>query len=108
MPNNVSGLVVKHSIFSKFLLPSILNLILQPKDLPIQFLCINFTLSGHLLSLFKSSNNSSENLRILKNHCLSFFLSTIAPDRQPLPSITCSFANTVSSTGSQFTKLSFL
>jgi len=32
---------------------------------------------------------------ILKNHWLSFFLSTVAPDLQPFPSITCSFANTV-------------
>ena len=31
------------------------------------------------------------------------FLSTLTPDLQPLPSITCSFAKTVCSTGSQFT-----
>ena len=54
-------------------------------------------------SLLEKNNNSSENFVILKNHCDSFFLSTIAFDLQPLPSITCSFAKTVFSTGSQLT-----
>ena len=40
---------------------------------------------------------------ILKNHWVSSRRSTGAPERQPLPSITCSLASTVMSTGSQFT-----
>ena len=40
---------------------------------------------------------------ILKNHCVSSRRSTSAPERQPLPSSTCSLARTVMSTGSQFT-----
>jgi hypothetical protein len=41
-----------------------------------------------------------------KNHWLSSFFSTGAPERQPRPSITCSLASTVPSTGSQLTQLS--
>ena len=40
---------------------------------------------------------------ILKNHCVSSRCSTSAPERQPRPSITCSLASTVWSTGSQLT-----
>ena len=40
---------------------------------------------------------------ILKNHWVSSRCSTKAPERQPRPSITCSLASTVWSTGSQFT-----
>jgi hypothetical protein len=36
---------------------------------------------------------------ILKNHCVSSRCSTGAPERQPRPSMTCSLASTVSSTG---------
>ena len=39
-----------------------------------------------------------------KNHWLSLRLSTTAPERQPRPSITCSLASTVWSTGSQLTQ----
>ena len=38
-----------------------------------------------------------------KNHWVSLRRSTGAPERQPLPSITCSLASTVLSTGSQLT-----
>ena len=41
-----------------------------------------------------------------RNHCDSSFFSTSAPERQPRPSITCSLASTVPSTGSQLTQLS--
>jgi hypothetical protein len=45
---------------------------------------------------------------ILKYHCVSFFLTTTAPERSEVPSgSTCSFASTVWSTGSQLTQLSF-
>ncbi len=40
---------------------------------------------------------------ILRNHWLSLRFSTSAPERQPRPSITCSLASTVRSTGSQLT-----
>ena len=40
---------------------------------------------------------------ILKNHWVSSRCSTSAPERQPRPSITCSLASTVWSTGSQLT-----
>ena len=46
------------------------------------------------------------NAVILKNHCDSLRRSTSAPERQPRPSITCSLASTVMSTGSQFTSAS--
>ena len=103
-PKIVSGLVVNTSIFS--LDELILNVISQPKDLPIQFFCINLTFSGHPLKLSKSSKSSLENFVIFKNHCDNFFLSTGALDLQPLPLITCSFAKTVCSIGSQFTYVS--
>ena len=44
---------------------------------------------------------------ILKYHCVSFFLTTTAPERSDVPSeSTCSFASTVWSIGSQLTQLS--
>ena len=49
------------------------------------------------------SKEQEKIINIKKTIVFSFFLSTIAPDLHPLPSITCSFARTVSSTGSQFT-----
>ena len=91
----MSGLVVKHFISEIFFLDSILKPTSQPKDLPIQFFCIIFTLFGQLSSVLRFSNRFSENFLILKNHWLNFFLSTIAPDLHPLPSITCSLASTV-------------
>src|SRR3546814_949025 len=48
-------------------------------------------------------SNSSERAVILKNHCDSLRRSIAAPERQPRPSMTCSLASTVWSTGSQFT-----
>ena len=67
-PNNVSGRVVKHFILLTGKSPSILKSISQPYDLPIQLVCIVFTLLGHSDKSFKPSSNSSENLEILKNH----------------------------------------
>ena len=55
-----------------------------------------------------SLSNSFEYLLVFKNHWDKNFFSTSAPDRHPRPSITCSFARTVLSTGSQFTSDSFL
>ena len=62
-----------------------------------------FKLSSFLVKLSKPFNNSSENPVISKNHCDNFLRSTTAPDLHPFPFTTCSFAKTVSSTGSQFT-----
>ena len=80
-----------------------------PSDSPIQFFCIDITLSGHNLLISSRSFNSSDAYKdVFKNHWEIFFFSTSAPDLHPLPSITCSFARTVLSTGSQLTKDSFL
>ena len=49
------------------------------------------------------SSSSSAKSVIFRNHWLSLRFSTSAPDRQPRPSITCSLASTVMSTGSQLT-----
>ena len=64
------------------------------------------TFSGQRSSVSSAVSNSSEKSVILKNHCDSLRRSTIAPERQPRPSITCSLASTVMSTGSQFTSAS--
>ena len=67
-PNIVSGLVVKHLIFLTGRSPSILKLISQPKDFPIQFFCIVFTLFGQFFKFSSPSSNSCENFDMLKNH----------------------------------------
>ena len=46
-PNKVSGLVVKHLMEFILLFSFNLKSISHPKDLPIQFFCIIFTLLGH-------------------------------------------------------------
>ena len=61
----MSGLVVKHFIFFTGKLPSISNSISHPKDFPIQFFCIVFTLLGHASNFSKPSNKSCENFDIL-------------------------------------------
>ena len=48
--------------------PVMAKSISQPKDLPIQFFCINFTFSGQSLSVLRLSNKVCENLVMLKNH----------------------------------------
>ena len=105
-PKTVSGLVVKISIFSSELF--IWKLIVAPLLLPIQFLCMVFTLSGHSFKLSISLSKSSAKSEIFRNHPFIFFFSTSAPDRHPRPSTTCSLAKTVCSTGSQLTNVSFL
>ena len=67
-PKRVSGLVVKHLISFIGKSPSILKSISHPKDFPIQFFCITFTLFGQFLSSLRPSSRSSENFDILKNH----------------------------------------
>ena len=99
-PKIVSGRV--ENTFKKSFVPLILNFISAPKDLPIQFFCIVFTFSGQS-KVSIESNSSSAYFVILINHWSISLISTLAPDLQPLPSITCSLARTVSSTGSQLT-----
>ncbi len=105
-PKIVSGLVVKISTLSSELF--IEKLMVAPLLLPIQFLCIILTLSGHSFKLSISLSKSSAKSEILRNHPFIFFFSTSAPERHPRPSTTCSLANTVCSIGSQLTIVSFL
>ena len=105
-PKIVSGLVVKILILLSVLLT--LNFTVAPSLFPIQFFCIVLTLSGHNFKLSVSLSNSLAKSDIFKNQPFIFFFSTGAPERQPHPSTTCSLANTVFSTGSQFTHVSFL
>ena len=92
-PIIVSGLVVKTS--STASLSSIPKLKFIPSDLPIQFFCWIFTCSGQPSNLSVPCRSSSAKSVIFKNHCFKTFFSTSAPDLQPFPSITCSFASTV-------------
>jgi hypothetical protein len=46
----------------------VIKSISQPLDFPIQFCCINFTLSGQPFKLFKDSKSLSEYFVIFKNH----------------------------------------
>ena len=100
-PNIVSGRVVNTSMPPSP--PGKRKVHFRPCDLPIQFSCINRTLSGHWSSDSRPVSNSSAKSVIFRNHWLSLRRSTGAPERQPLPSMTCSLASTVMSTGSQFT-----
>ena len=107
-PNKVSGRVVKTSIceVSGSVGLARLKMTRAPSDLPIQLACISRTRSGQRSSWSIAASRSSANSEIFKNHCDNKRRSTGAPDRQPQPSTTCSFASTVFSTGSQFTQLS--
>ena len=106
-PKIVSGRVVNTSTLS---MPPVLadsaKRKVRPWLLPIQFSCISRTFSGQCSSDFRPESRSSAKAVILRNHWLSLRFSTSAPDRQPRPSITCSLASTVMSTGSQLTALS--
>jgi hypothetical protein len=77
--------------------------IADPRDLPIQLACISLHLRGPVVQPVERLQQLLGKSEILKNHCVSSRRSTSAPERQPLPSITCSLASTVMSTGSQFT-----
>jgi hypothetical protein len=106
-PNSVSGRVVKTSSFDRSAAPasgSGSGTSRGLRSLPIQFSCISRTFSGQRSSVPAPSSSSSANTSvILRNHWLSLRRSTGAPERQPRPSITCSLASTVMSTGSQLT-----
>ena len=64
--------------------------------------CICFTCSGQPRPS-RASTSSSAYCEMRRYHIGISRFSTVAPVRQPLPSITCSLASTVWSTGSQFT-----
>src|SRR3989338_147191 len=100
----VSHLVVK----AGNTLSSSLKYISVPSLLPIQFLCIVFTLSGHSLRSSIPLSNSSAYFVILKYHCSSSVCVTSLLHLQHLPSMTCSLARTVEQSGHQLTKDFFL
>ena len=99
-PNIVSGRVVKQDISASDF--SILNLISDPLERPIQFLCIAFTFSGNSTSSNESSN-SSEYSVILRNHWAISRCTTSSPHRQQRLFFTCSLASTVSQSTHQLT-----
>ena len=101
-PNSVSGRVVNTVTGSSR--PSTTNSISAPSDLPIQLRCISSTRSGHLpASGSMSASSRSAYSVILKYHWVSSRLMTSDPHRSHLPSMTCSLASTVWSTGHQLT-----
>ena len=103
-PQSVSGRVVNTSSVSKpFGAPLVSKLNCRPRLLPIQLRCISRTFSGQCGSPSSAARSSSAMSVMRKNHWTSSRRSTGAPERQPRPSITCSLASTVMSTGSQFT-----
>jgi hypothetical protein len=74
-----------------------------PSERPIQFFCISFTCSGQP-SISSSAPSSASAYAVMRKKYIGISrFSTSAPVRQPRPSITCSLASTVWSTGSQFT-----
>ena len=100
MPNIVSGLVVKTSIF--FFNPSTLNLTETPFDFPIQFLCISFKGSGQSIDS-RSDKSLSAYLLILRHQCFIFFFVTGNPPLSENPLITSSLARTVPNSSHQLT-----
>ncbi len=105
-PKIVSGRVVKISSSvspAGVVTGSRANRMCRPSDRPIQLRCIRRTFSGQRSSRSIALVRSSENCVILKNHCVRSRCSMGAPERHPRPSMTCSLASTVWSTGSQFT-----
>src|SRR4029077_86390 len=83
--------------------PTTRNFRRPPSERPIQLRCITTTFSGQSVSVSSPASSSSAYCVILKNHCSSSRGSTIEPQRQQAPSITCSLASTVLSTGHQLT-----
>ena len=107
MPNSVSGRVVKTSTVS---IPAGAacsgKRTRAPSERPIQRACIVRTRSGQRSSASSEPSRDGADAVMRRNHWLSCFFSTGAPERQPRPSTTCSLASTVWSTGSQLTQLS--
>src|SRR5581483_1819191 len=97
-PHSVSGRVV----YTRRSPTSVGKFTSAPMLRPIQLRCINLLCSGQS-TVSKSAIKRSLYAVMRKNHCNNVFFSTSAPLRQPRPSTTSSFANTVLSTGSQLT-----
>ena len=97
----VSMRVVKTSMRAS--LPVTGNVTRAPSDRPIQLRCITTTFSGHSVSVSRPASSSSAYAVIRKNHCSSSRGTTVVPQRQQAPSMTCSLASTVLSTGHQLT-----
>ena len=74
-----------------------------PSERPIQLACICLTRSGQPGSFSRSSSSSWEYSVILKYHCSRSRFSGSVPQRQHLPSVTCSLARTVLQVGHQLT-----
>ncbi len=102
-PCSVSGRVVYTVTGSSR--PSMANSTSAPVERPIQLRCMLMTLEGQVPSrVSRSSSSRSAYSVIRKYHWVSFFLTTLAPERSEVPSgSTCSLASTVWSTGSQLT-----
>ncbi len=96
-PKRVSGRVVKtgKSIPSS----SQRKVTSAPSERPIQLRCMVTTCSGQDSSRSKSASSRSAYSVIAKNHCSRLRASTSEPQRSQRPSITCSLASTVWSTG---------
>jgi hypothetical protein len=75
----------------------------RPSERPIQFDCISLTFSGQRSSRLQRVQQVLESSVMLEEPLRQLALLDSAPERQPLPSITCSLASTVMSTGSQLT-----
>ena len=78
------------------------NSTLEPSDLPIQFFCNSFTLSGQSTSSNPLRRDSAYSV-IRKTHCFIGLRITGCPPLSDFPSITSSLANTVPNSGHQFT-----
>jgi len=109
MPNSVSGRVVNTSTSAS--VPDSGGAVRgkrtrAPSLRPIQRACMVRTRSGQRSSPSSAASRSGAYWVMRKNHWESCRFSTTAPDRQPRPSMTCSLASTVPSTGSQLTQLS--
>jgi hypothetical protein len=100
-PQIVSMRVVKISIASP--VPASGNVTRAPSDRTIQFRYITTTFSGHWLSVSRLFSSSSAYSVIRKNYCSRSRRSTTDPQRQHVPSITCSLARTVLQLGHQLT-----
>jgi hypothetical protein len=79
-----------------------------PTLLPIQLACMVLTRSGQPGKLSRPLSSSSAYWVMRKKYIGMSRFSTSAPERQPRPSMTCSLASTVWSTGSQLTVAIFL
>ena len=79
-----------------------------PTLLPIQLRCMVFTRSGQPGRVSRPVSSSSAYSVMRRKYIGMSRFSTSAPERQPRPSITCSLASTVWSTGSQLTVAIFL